>query len=180
MSLEDLGNIGEFVAAVGVVISLIYLAVQIGQNTRWLRASLADVHFRGVADWLSNVASNPELGRTFFLGLQHFGELSDEEQRQFLFMILSQFKTYERLHYQFCQGNVEEELWSRETAPLRLFIRSSVFETWWKARRDWFQEDFQREVERLRGVEVGTYSEQLRKAMAARPDAKPEASEVST
>ena len=34
MSLEDLGNIGEFVAAVAVVVSLIYLAVQIRQNTR--------------------------------------------------------------------------------------------------------------------------------------------------
>lgn len=180
MSLEDLGNIGELVAAVAVVVSLIYLAAQIGQNTRWLRASLADVHFRGVADWLSNVASNSELGKTFFVGLQQFDDLNDEEQRQFLFLILSFFKTYERLHYQYCQGNVEEKLWSRETAPLLLFIGSSVFETWWTARRDWFQEDFQREVERLRGVEITTKSEQLRKSMAARPDAEPEASEVST
>ena len=31
MSLEDLGNIGEFVAAVAVVISLVYLAIQIRQ-----------------------------------------------------------------------------------------------------------------------------------------------------
>jgi CubicO group peptidase (beta-lactamase class C family) len=36
MSLEDLGNVGEFVAAVGVVISLIYLAIQIRQNTAHL------------------------------------------------------------------------------------------------------------------------------------------------
>ena len=34
MSLEDLGNIGEFVAAVALVVSLIYLAVQIRHNTR--------------------------------------------------------------------------------------------------------------------------------------------------
>jgi hypothetical protein len=34
MSLEDLGNIGEIVAAVGVIISLVYLAVQIRQNTK--------------------------------------------------------------------------------------------------------------------------------------------------
>jgi hypothetical protein len=39
MSLQDLGNIGEFVAAVAVVVSLIYLAVQIRQNTRSVRAS---------------------------------------------------------------------------------------------------------------------------------------------
>ena len=153
MSLEDLGNIGEFVAAVAVVVSLIYLAVQIGQNTRWLRASLADVHFRGVADWLSNVASNSELGKTFFVGLQQFEDLSDGEQRQFLFLILSLFKTYERLHYQYCQGNVEEALWNREAAPLLLFIQSSVFDTWWKARRDWFQEDFQYEI--LQSIDIG-------------------------
>jgi hypothetical protein len=36
MSLEDLGNIGEFVAAVAVIVSLIYLAVRIRQNTRVL------------------------------------------------------------------------------------------------------------------------------------------------
>lgn len=174
MSLEDLGNIGELIAAIGVIISLIYLAVQIRQNTRWLRASLADVHFRGVADWLSNVASNPELGNTYFAGNQHFEDLSDDNQRQFLFLVLSQFKTFERLHYQLCQGNVEQDLWDRETAPLRLFIQSPAFSAWWTARRDWFQEDFQREVERLRGLETVTYSEQLRKAMAAQPDAKTE------
>ena len=39
MSLEDLGNIGEFVAAVAVVVSLIYLAVQIRDNTRSLQAA---------------------------------------------------------------------------------------------------------------------------------------------
>ena len=37
MSLEDLGNIGELVAAIGVIISLIYLAVQILQNVAQVR-----------------------------------------------------------------------------------------------------------------------------------------------
>jgi hypothetical protein len=33
MSLEQLGNIGEFVAAIAVVVSIFYLAVQMRQNT---------------------------------------------------------------------------------------------------------------------------------------------------
>ena len=32
-TLDDLGNVGEFIAALGVVISLLYLAFQIRQNT---------------------------------------------------------------------------------------------------------------------------------------------------
>ena len=39
MSLEDLGNIGELIAAFAVIASLIYLAVQIRQNTQSVRAS---------------------------------------------------------------------------------------------------------------------------------------------
>ena len=39
MSLEDLGNIGEFIAALGVIVSLIYLAVQIQRNTASVRTS---------------------------------------------------------------------------------------------------------------------------------------------
>jgi hypothetical protein len=38
MSLEDLGNIGELIAAIGVIISLICLALQIRQNTHAARS----------------------------------------------------------------------------------------------------------------------------------------------
>ena len=34
MNLDILGNLGEFLGAIGVIVSLIYLAGQIRQNTR--------------------------------------------------------------------------------------------------------------------------------------------------
>ena len=39
MTLESLGNLGEFVGAIGVVISLVYLARQMHQNTLSVRAA---------------------------------------------------------------------------------------------------------------------------------------------
>jgi hypothetical protein len=38
-TLQDLGSLGEFVGALGVVISLIYLARQMIQNTTSVRAA---------------------------------------------------------------------------------------------------------------------------------------------
>jgi hypothetical protein len=35
-----LGNYGEFVGAIGIVITLMYLAIQLRQNTRMMRASI--------------------------------------------------------------------------------------------------------------------------------------------
>lgn len=38
MTLQDLGGLGEFIGVVAVVVSLIYLAVQVRQNTGALNA----------------------------------------------------------------------------------------------------------------------------------------------
>ena len=37
--LEDLGNIGDFIGGIGVIVMLAYLAVQIRHNTRAARAA---------------------------------------------------------------------------------------------------------------------------------------------
>jgi hypothetical protein len=37
MDLETLGNLGEFISGIVVIISLVYLAMQVRQNTRSLR-----------------------------------------------------------------------------------------------------------------------------------------------
>ena len=50
MSLEDLGNIGELVAAIGVIASLIYLAIQIRQNTQSVRSSAVQASVRDTTE----------------------------------------------------------------------------------------------------------------------------------
>ena len=53
MSLNDLANIGQVIGALAVVISLIYVAFQIRQNTSAIRSATAQsVHDQ----WLAGVA----------------------------------------------------------------------------------------------------------------------------
>ena len=39
MTLSDLGSIGEFISSIGVIVTLIYLAIQLRQNTEVMRES---------------------------------------------------------------------------------------------------------------------------------------------
>jgi hypothetical protein len=55
MTLEDLGNIGEFVAAIGVIVSLVYLATQIRQNTKAVRSSASQAIAETRADFLKSI-----------------------------------------------------------------------------------------------------------------------------
>jgi hypothetical protein len=80
MSLEDLSNIGEFVAAVAVVVSLIYLAVQIRQNTRTVKlASLQTVQEKYVVR-TRMTAESERLAGIIRRGINRFNDLTKEEQ----------------------------------------------------------------------------------------------------
>ncbi len=40
MTLDNLGNIGELIGAIGVIVTLVYLAMQIRQNTGAFRVRI--------------------------------------------------------------------------------------------------------------------------------------------
>ena len=92
MTLEDLGNIGELVAAVGVIISLIYLALQIRQNSRWLRASLEQSITDSTNQTIQAAAASPQFSRVVLEGQERFEELTEDEQRQFVLYAIGTFR----------------------------------------------------------------------------------------
>jgi hypothetical protein len=63
MSLSDLGDLGGFVSAVAVVISLLYLAVQIRQNTRSPRAGAHQSITSHIAELNRTIVKNAEVAR---------------------------------------------------------------------------------------------------------------------
>jgi hypothetical protein len=72
VSLSDLGSLGEFVSAVAVVmvISLLYLAVQIRQNTRSLRAGAHQSITSHIAELNRTIVENAEVARLLEVGLR--------------------------------------------------------------------------------------------------------------
>ena len=76
MTIQDLGSIGELIAAIATVATLGYLAVQIRQNTRTIRGS--EVAYRSNLEMATNarffdlrrdVYSDPELASIWARGL---------------------------------------------------------------------------------------------------------------
>ncbi|MDG2282788.1 MAG: hypothetical protein P8L45_06680, partial [Longimicrobiales bacterium] len=58
--LQDLGNIGEFVGALGVVVSLVYLARQMIQNTVSVRAASFNAMVQNSIRLLEHAFRDPE------------------------------------------------------------------------------------------------------------------------
>ena len=63
MNLNDLANLGQIIGAVAVVVSLIYVALQIRQNTNAVRSAAAQVVHERFASWYHLLAKDAELSQ---------------------------------------------------------------------------------------------------------------------
>ena len=123
MSISELGAIGEIIGAVGVIASLIYLSVQIRQNTHAMeegrRLALAQT-YQMRADALQQMlvtAADSHIG-AIIVKLAEDGypedigalqRLSAEERGRFRLWQIAQQTHWDNLHFQHQQGFLDEE-----------------------------------------------------------------------
>jgi len=74
MTLNDLANVGQIIGAVAGVISLIYVALQIRQNTNAVRSATAQTVHEHFAKWYHLVAPDDNLSQ-----IVANGSLSEKE-----------------------------------------------------------------------------------------------------
>jgi hypothetical protein len=101
VTIQDLGSIGELVAALATVATLAYLALQIRQNTEVLghtaeRAALDDAN-----KWRDNLIQHPDLAELYRRGLLGPESLDRSEKLRFRMLLDSLFDTWQ---YQFRSG----------------------------------------------------------------------------
>ena len=78
-----LGNFGEFVGAFAVVATLVYLTIQIRQNTITSRALARQTLIDGWAGSQAKFQDNPELLRIYAKGIMRWSTMSNTEKTQF-------------------------------------------------------------------------------------------------
>ena len=84
--IEALGNIGDFVGGIGVVATLIYLAIQIRQNTRAVRVASRQEIVAGARDW-NRLLLDPEVADAFERGLTQYPEVEAAASARFRAMM---------------------------------------------------------------------------------------------
>ena len=132
MNLEDLGNVGEFVGAIAVVVSLLYLAIQIRQNTRSLRSSAHQSITVHIAELNRTIVENREIASILERGFRDLALLSDEEQRRFNAYNSARFRHYDNLYYQYRTGMLEESQWNGLSNLLAFHLLQPGLKSWWR------------------------------------------------
>ncbi len=88
MDIQDLGAIGELVAAIATIITLAYLAIQIRFNNKIAQAQSLQTVLDGPRDRIYLAFyNNPEVSEVFSRGMTNFDELSEQDQRRFYWVM---------------------------------------------------------------------------------------------
>ena len=153
MNWEALGAIGEIVGAVAVILTLGYLAVQIRQNTRAIRASAHQDTTRDVSEFLSRVADSPDLARILRVGMKNWDDLDEDERMRFSMLLFRVFFNFQHLFSLHREGTLDPEYWASQWEVMLWYIRQPGVVRWWsvsKSRlRPGFVEYMESEVRQL-------------------------------
>lgn len=143
--------IAEVIGAIAVIISLIYLAIQIKAQTH--EARLAGMHdisvgFRDlVADF-----GKPETAALYVRGLEGVDAFTDEELFQLITGAQRAFRLWEEAFYLHKEGRLDSENWDGMNRQLASFWSTEGFQYVWKIRQQYYGEDFVEMVNNLKNI----------------------------
>jgi hypothetical protein len=159
MTIEELGALGDFVGAIGVIATLAYLAVQVRQNTHSLEASqrlALSQTYQLRADALQamvvEAAASP-LGAIIVKlteagypeNIAALAALTPEERGRFRLWQIAQQTHWDNMHFQYQQGFLDEEYY--QDAFVERVVR--LWPTWKALNLTGGRKSFFAELERL-------------------------------
>ena len=115
MNWDALGALAELAGAVGVIVSLLYLGVQIRIQNRESRLNSVSESIRHFNDVLSGIAHYPDLCSIWARGLGDFESLDPEERARFSAHVGRLFRVIEGLYGYHLEGR-RRSVCSIETA----------------------------------------------------------------
>jgi hypothetical protein len=153
VTLSELGDLGDFLGGVGVIVTLAYLAIQIRRNTQEVRSASLDAVAASHMEFQRSVWGDPVLTKLWFDGMSGRVALPADEGRRFLFMVITCARHWERAYHKARGGTLESTSWSGIHQELAGVFAFPGTHEYWKRIQYMFPSDFVDFAEKaIRGI----------------------------
>ena len=149
MNWDALGAIAELLGAIAVLMTLVYLAIQLRQNNAFAQAQAMQARTDTQINMISFVMSNPEylnaiVALTKSVGGSASEEVSQEERNKATIALSVMRTTLENTFEQYKKGLIGRDFYEGVTVQtIRLYGRAIL------SLDLWLTQDFKREVEEI-------------------------------
>lgn len=138
-----------FSGAIGVILSLLYLATQIrAQNRESKLAAYRDMS-ASFNVFLGDMANSSELASIYLRGMNGFDSLDEVERLRCSSHFNRVCRVFESLYLQYLNGSLEQSSWEGMNNILIDSLTSPGFRQWWQIRRHWYSNAYCKYVDEL-------------------------------
>jgi hypothetical protein len=134
MELQTLANVGEFLGGLAVIVSLIYLAVQIRSNTSSQQSETYARSLERMASMQAFMAKDHAFTKMFNEGLIDPSQLTVTQKIQFSWVLTEMFGNFEFMFFQCEQRNLPVVLWDRWEETMKWWLTFPGVVAWWKGK----------------------------------------------
>ncbi|NCF20165.1 MAG: hypothetical protein GWP63_18170 [Haliea sp.] len=134
MNIESMANYADVIGGIAVIVSLIYVGVQIRRNTKSSQSQANQSAHESLANVSLEVAKDRDFSNLTRKGMIAFEELTEEEKFQFLLLMVTVFRRFENVFYQYKKGFLEKELWEGYKQSMLLYFYTSGGQAFWNVR----------------------------------------------
>lgn len=148
LTIQEWGSIGEIVGGIAVLVTVVYLAIQLRHSTQATHRHTYNAAADSMAQFSWNLAKNPYLQKLYRTMLRAPDSLSDDELLQaetILDAYLTLMESYYLHNIQFGE-KLSQDRWGRTLS--KIFAMPGG-QRYWAQRRWQFQEEFANYVDEL-------------------------------
>lgn len=157
LTIQDLGSIGELIAAIATIATLAYLAIQIRQNTHTVRAAATTAHTESVSEFSQLLGQSQELSDLYFAGLTGEHDLSKSQQRQFQMLLSGFLMAIQQAYLLDEEGIAHPEIKAYHSQTIDWLVAQPGFAPFWTAWGKTFPPGFRNYID----GKIGSLGERL-------------------
>lgn len=133
--LSELANIAEIIGAFAVVVSLIYVGVQVNDSNRAVRSASVNDANVAVQEWYMEIGSDEQTSHLFYRALMSETPLRNEEEFQFIMFFHGAFLAFQNSYLMAEEGTVDPELVDGLTGAILAVKDTPGTRRYWRQRR---------------------------------------------
>ena len=137
LTIGELGSLGEFVGAIAVVVSMVYLAMQVRRNTQSLDASIDRTYVDLYLGWVDSFSSKKS-SNLLVSGFDEPANLTDAEAARFGSYMVRLIVLIEVVYSMYSRGTLTKERWEVAKVDILTFLGTRGGRLWWKGNKGGF------------------------------------------
>ena len=142
MNVQDLASVAEIVGGVAVVVSLIYVGLQVNDSTSAIRSTAASDATTAMQSWYLEMGRNRQASDAWFNAMTSLKPLPAHDEFQFLMSMHAAFLGMQNSYLLSKEGTLDPEFREAVTTAIVAVKDLPGMDRFWRQRRGFFHTGF--------------------------------------